>query len=38
LNEPILVTRDPSWAFGAEVIGNNFGVKKVEKINKEIAI
>jgi len=27
---PILVTRDPIWAFGAEVIGNNFGVEKVE--------
>lgn len=24
------MTRDPSWAFGAEVIGNNFGVKKVD--------
>jgi len=27
---PILVTRDPIWAFGAEIIGNNFGVEKVE--------
>jgi len=29
---------DLSLAFGAEVIGNNFGVKKVEKIDKEIGI